>query len=70
MYQGSVLGPTLYYVYTKPIYGIIRRINLSCHSYTDDTHLYNYIYNYIYKDRERDAIGNMEKCVEDILKYQ
>ena len=57
--QGSVLEPTLYYMCTKPVSEIIRRFNLSYHSYVDDTQLYVTIT----KDRERDVIGNMEKCV-------
>ena len=57
--QGSVLGPTLYCMYTKPVSDITRRFNLSYHSYADDTQLYVTIK----KNRERDVIGNMEKCV-------
>ena len=38
--QGSVFGPNLYCLYTKPVSDIIRRFGLSYHSYADDTPLY------------------------------
>ena len=64
--QGSILGPTLYCMYTKPVSNIIRRFNLSYHSYADDTQLYVTIT----KDRERDVIENMEKCVAENMDDQ
>ena len=38
--QGSVLGPTIYCMYTKPVSDIIQRHGLYHHSYADDTQLY------------------------------
>ena len=38
--QGSVSGPKMYYMYTKPVGDIIHRYVLSHHSYADDTQLY------------------------------
>ena len=38
--QGSVLGPKIYCMYTKPISNIIAGHGLSHHSYADDTQLY------------------------------
>ena len=38
--QGSVLGPKIYCMYTKPVSDIIQRHGLSHHSYADDTQLY------------------------------
>ena len=35
--QGSVLGPRIYCMYTKPVSDIIQRHGLSHHSYADDT---------------------------------
>ena len=37
--QGSVLGPRIYCMYTKPVSDIIQRRGLSHHSYADDTQL-------------------------------
>ena len=38
--QGSVLGPKIYCMYTKPITDIIAEYDLPHHSYADDTQLY------------------------------
>ena len=38
--QGSVLGPRIYCMYTKPVRDIIQRHGLSHHSYADVTQLY------------------------------
>ena len=38
--QGSVLGPKIYCIHTKPVSDIIQRYGLSHHSYADDTQLY------------------------------
>ena len=38
--QGSLLGPKIYCMYTKPVSDIIQRHGLSHHSYADDTQLY------------------------------
>ena len=38
--QGSVLGPKIDCMYTKPVSDIIQRHGLSHHSYADDTQLY------------------------------
>ena len=38
--QGSVLGPKVYCVYTRPVGDIVRRHGLSCHTYADDTQIY------------------------------
>ena len=38
--QGSVLGPNIYCMYTKPVSDIIQQHGLSHHSYAGDTRLY------------------------------
>jgi hypothetical protein len=38
--QGSVLGPTMYYIFSKPIGAICSRHDLCYHCYADDTQLY------------------------------
>lgn len=39
--QGSVLGPLLLNLYMVLLVTIIKNHNISCHSYTDDVHLYS-----------------------------
>ena len=38
--HGSVLDPSIYCIYTKPVSDIIKRHGLSHHYYADDTQLY------------------------------
>ena len=38
--QGSVFGPTLYCMYTKPIGDIVARHGMQYHCYADDTQIY------------------------------
>ena len=64
--QGSVLGPKLYCMFTKPIGEICRRHNMSYHCYADDTQVYIVI-------RPLDNWNNyrvrLEACLSDISKW-
>ena len=59
--QGSVLGPTLYCLYTKQSLTLFIVFGLY-HSYAHGTQLYVTIT----KDRLRDLLINMEKCVAEM----
>ena len=62
--QGSVLGPRIYCMYTKPVSDIIQRHGLSHHSYADDTQLYmtmDHSNNYW-----RNGLARIELCVSEI----
>ena len=65
--QGSVLGPRIYCMYTKPVSDIIQRHGLSHHSYADDTQLF------ITMDHSnndwRDGLARIELCVSEIREW-
>ena len=65
--QGSVLGPRIYCMYTKPVSDIIQRHGLSHHSYADDTQLYMTI-NHSNNDW-RDGLARIELCVSEIREW-
>ena len=60
--QGSVLGPTLYTLYTTPLATIIRKYNLNYHMYADDTKL-NLA---IEPSNISDLVFSIEKCIDDV----
>ena len=65
--QGSVLGPKIYCMYTKPGSDIIQRHGLSHHSYADDTQLYmtmDHSYN-----NWRDGLARIQLCVSEIREW-
>ena len=67
--QGSVVGPQLFNMYTKPLSDIIRlHKGVQFHSYADDVQLY------IFADpRQADsmaqALHSLSACMEDILAW-
>ena len=63
--QGSVLGPGIYCMYTKPVSDIIQRHGLSHHA--DDTQLYM-IMDHSNNDW-RDGLERIERCVSEIREW-
>ena len=64
--QGSVLGPKIYCMYTKPISDIIAGHGLSHHCYADDTQLYIAIE---HSANLHNELLRMERCVADIRNW-
>ena len=65
--QGSVLGPRIYCMYTKPVSDIIQRHRLSHHSYADDTQLYMTI---DHSNHDwRDGLACIGLCVSEIREW-
>jgi hypothetical protein len=64
--QGSVLGPRLYCLYSKPISNICRRHQLLYHCYADDTQVYMVVKP---PDRWEDVTTRMENCLSDISEW-
>ena len=64
--QGSVLGPKIYCMYTKPISDIIAGHCLSHHCYADDTQLYIAIE---HSANLHSELLRMERCVADIRNW-
>ena len=65
--QGSVLGPKMYCIYTKPVSDIIQLRGLSHHSYADYTQLYGTM------DHSNndwwDGLARIELCVSKIKEW-
>ena len=65
--QGSVLGPRIYCMYTKPVSDIIQRHGLSHHSYADDTQWHMTMEHS--NNDWRDDLARIELCVSEIREW-
>ena len=65
--QGSVLGPKIYCMYTKPVSDIIQRHGLSHHSYADETQLYMTMDHS--NNNWRDGLARIQLCVSEIREW-
>ena len=60
--QGSVLGPILFLLYTSDVEEIIKRFDLECHMYADDTQTYGHC-----RPPAATALhDNIERCIEEV----
>ena len=62
--QGSVVGPIIYCMYTKPVSDTIQWQGLSYHSYADDTYLYMTMDHS--NNNWRDGLARIQLCVSEI----
>ena len=60
--QGSVLGPILFILYTKPLTTLIRRHSISNHSFADDTQLHDSCR----PDQIDTSVQGMQDCISDV----
>ena len=65
--QGSVLGPKIYCMYTKPVSDIIQRHGLYHHCYADDTQLYMTMDHS--NNNWRDGLARIQLCVSEIREW-
>ena len=65
--QGSVLGPKIYCMYTKPVRDNIQRHGLSHHSYADDTQLYMTMDHS--NNNWRYGLARIQLCVSEIREW-
>ena len=64
--QGSVLGPLLYCVYTRPIGDIVTRHGLQYHCYADDTQIYVTVEKNVSIES---ALARIETCIIEVAAW-
>ena len=63
--QGSVLGPTFFIVYCRPLGRIIRKHDISYHMYADDSQLYVDFS----PCGEKTALANLQRCIQEVREW-
>ena len=63
--QGSVMGPTLYSLYSSPLEDLILANGFRCVIYADDTQLYSILK----KDELSTVIPRLQSCLRDIKNW-
>ena len=60
--QGSVLGPILFILYTKPLSNLIERHSISSHFFSDDTQLLDSCH----PDQIEATVRSMQDCISEV----
>ena len=64
--QGSVLGPKIYTMFSKPVSEICKHNNINYHCYADDTQMYFIMK---HKDQWSDCSETLENCVSEVRSW-